>query len=85
MEDYKKGLMQKVFSQDIRFPGFRDEWEEKSLGEICKITTWKLDANTMVENWKYRFYTCAKDYFKIDDYAFDTEALLVSWNGANVW
>ena len=38
----------------------------------------------MKENGEYRFYTCAKDYYQIDTYAFDTEALLVSGNGANV-
>src|SRR3989344_9300943 len=38
-ESYKKGMMQKIFSQEIRF---KDEdgkefpkWEEKKLGEIC--------------------------------------------------
>ena len=48
------------------------------------MTTGKLDANAMVENGKYRFYTCAKDYYKINEYAFDTDALLISGNGANV-
>ena len=38
----------------------------------------------MVENGQYRFYTCAKDYYYIDKYAFDTEALLISGNGAYV-
>lgn len=80
--------MQQIFSQKLRF---KDEngkdyadWEEKKLGEITKITTGKLDANAMVENGEYRFYTCAKEYYKIDNYAFDTEALLISGNGANV-
>jgi type I restriction enzyme S subunit len=60
------------------------DWEEKKLGDLAKITTGKLDANAMVQDGKYRFYTCAKDYFRIDKYAFDTEALLISGNGANV-
>jgi type I restriction enzyme S subunit len=38
----------------------------------------------MTENGEFRFYTCAKDYYKIDKYSFDTEALLISGNGANV-
>lgn len=38
----------------------------------------------MCENGKYRFYTCAKDYSFIDNYTFDTEALLISGNGAYV-
>ncbi|WP_102533332.1 restriction endonuclease subunit S [Vibrio breoganii] len=60
------------------------DWEEKKLGDLCSITTGKLDANAMVENGEYRFYTCAKEHYQIDKYAFDTEALLISGNGANV-
>lgn len=80
----KKGLMQKLLSGEVRFNGFSDEWEEVRLGEICKITTGKLNANAMVENGEYTFFTCARDTYKIDEFAFDTEALLVSGNGANV-
>ncbi|AIN73759.1 restriction endonuclease subunit S [Flavobacterium psychrophilum] len=88
LEDYKKGMMQKIFNQEIRFKDDNgndfEDWEEMSLGSMCKITTGKLDANAMVEDGEYRFYTCAKDYYRIDKYAFDTEALLISGNGANV-
>ena len=68
----------------LRFPEFQGAWEIKPLGELCEIATGKLDANAMVENGQYRFYTCAKNYYFIDDYAFDTDALLISGNGANV-
>ncbi len=88
LEQYKKGVMQKIFNQEIRF---KDEngkefpkWEERKLGDLSRITTGKLDANAMVPDGEYRFYTCAREYYKIDKYAFDTEALLVSGNGANV-
>ena len=88
LEQYKKGVMQQLFSGQLRF---KDEngnpypdWEEKRLGELCSTTTGKLDANAMREDGEYRFYTCAREYYQIDKYAFDTEALLVSGNGANV-
>ena len=88
MIQYKKGVMQKIFSQEIRFKDDNGEefgeWEEKKLGKLCCITTGKLDANAMVENGKYRFYTCAKEFYHIDNFAFDSEALLISGNGANV-
>ena len=74
---FKKGLSYKIFST-------LDVDKEEKLGNICNITTGKLDANAMVENGQYRFYTCAKDYYYIDKYAFDTEALLISGNGAYV-
>jgi type I restriction enzyme S subunit len=92
LKTHKKGLMQQLFPAEgetvpkLRFSEFREagEWENTELGSHCNITTGKLDANAMVENGKYRFYTCAKDYYFIDEYAFNTNALLISGNGANV-
>ena len=88
LQQHKKGLMQKLFSQEVRFKDNNGKdyppWKEKKLGKMCKITTGKLNANAMVKNGLYRFYTCAKEYFFIDEYVFDTEALLISGNGANV-
>ncbi len=80
----KKALMQQLLTGKKRLPGFSEEWKEVKLGSLCKVTTGKLDANAMVENGIYRFYTCAKDYYLINEYKFDTEALLISGNGANV-
>ena len=74
---FKKGLSTTIFNS------LRD-FKEYKLGKICNITTGKLDANAMIDNGKYRFYTCAKEYSLIDKYAFDTEALLISGNGAYV-
>jgi len=54
------------------------------LGDICQITTGKLDANAQVDNGIYPFFTCAEQPLKIDSFAFDTEALLISGNGANL-
>ncbi|MBW5390506.1 restriction endonuclease subunit S, partial [Brachyspira hampsonii] len=62
-----------------------DEWKIKKLSEISRsIKTGKLDANAMEENGQYRFYTCAREYYRINEYAFDGEALLISGNGAYV-
>lgn len=38
----------------------------------------------MNRNGKYRFFTCARNYNYVNTYAFDTEALLISGNGAYV-
>ena len=84
-QNIKQGAMQELLTGKRRLQGFSSEWKEKKLGEVVgRITTGKLDANAMAENGEYRFYTCAKNYYFIDRYAFDTEALLVSGNGANV-
>ena len=59
--------------------------EYRELNQICKtITTGKLNANSMVENGMYPFYTCDAVPFRINEYAFDTEAILISGNGSRV-
>ena len=50
--------------------------------DVFETTTGKLDSNAMVENGKYPFFTCAKEIYKIDNYAFDQEALLLAGNNA---
>lgn len=50
--------------------------------EVFNTTTGKLDSNAMVENGEYPFFTCAKEVFRIDKYAFDQEALLLVGNNA---
>lgn len=49
---------------------------------VFLTTTGKLDSNAMVENGLYPFFTCAKESYKIDSYAFDCEALLLAGNNA---
>lgn len=83
-EKYKKGLMQKLLTPKIRFKEFKEQWKVVKLGKICDITTGKLDANAMEQNGKYPYFTCAKEVYKINTFAYDTEALLISGNGANV-
>ncbi len=62
-----------------------EEVEWKSLGEIVTtIKTGKLNANAMTEDGKYPFFTCDANPFRIDTYAFDTEAIIVSGNGSQV-
>lgn len=50
--------------------------------EVFNTTTGKLDSNAMVEDGEYPFFTCAKEVFRIDKYAFDQEALLLAGNNA---
>ena len=40
----------------------KEGWTYKKLGELCKITTGKRDANHAKEDGQYRFYTCASQY-----------------------
>jgi type I restriction enzyme S subunit len=57
-------------------------WEIKTLGEVCNISTGKLNANAAVENGQYPFFTCSREIFTIDHFAFDCEAILLAGNNA---
>jgi len=54
------------------------------LGEFTNIETGKLDANAMVKNGKYDFYTSGIKKFKIDTPAFRGPAITIAGNGATV-
>ena len=85
LEDYKKGVMQQLFSQAIRFKDDNGndfpDWEEKKLGEVCKIKTGKKDVNEGNPNGQYPFFTCARQHTFSDNYSFDTTAILIAGNG----
>lgn len=36
---FKKGLMQKLFTREIRLDGFRDDWKEVKLKELSEVKT----------------------------------------------
>lgn len=56
--------------------------EKVPLGELVDIRTGRLDANAAVEGGKYPFFTCSRDVYAIDNYAFDCEAILLAGNNA---
>ena len=56
--------------------------ENVQLGSYVSIKTGKLDANAATENGAYPFFTCAKEIYAIDSYAFDCEAILLAGNNA---
>lgn len=56
-----------------------------TLADACqKITTGKLNANAKDEDGTFPFFTCDATPYRINTYAFDTEAILVSGNGSQV-
>ena len=59
------------------------EWPLVPLGELVIFRTGKLDSNAAVENAEYPFFTCSPTTLLIDNYAFDTEAVLLAGNNAN--
>lgn len=57
--------------------------EKEPLGNLVNITTGKLNANAAVEGGEYPFFTCAREIYAIDNFAFDTEAILLAGNNAS--
>ena len=56
--------------------------EKASLRDLVEIKTGKLDANAAKPDGKYPFFTCAREVYSIDKYAFDCEAILLAGNNA---
>lgn len=60
-EKYKKGMMQKIFSQKIRFRKSNGsnypDWEEMKLGEICEYRNGGSFESEVVENGEYNLIT----------------------------
>lgn len=51
--------------------------------DVFYTKTGKLDSNAATSNGQYPFFTCSKNILRIDNYAFDQEALLLSGNNAS--
>lgn len=61
-----------------------DGVEYKNMGDMCQIRTGKLNANAKDDDGKYPFFTCDANPYRINEYAFDTSAILISGNGSQV-
>lgn len=88
--ELKKTLMHKLFTEGLHNEPQKqteigpvpESWEVIPLGELVSFVTGKLNSNAAVEGGEYPFFTCSKQTFWIDRYAFDTEAILLSGNNA---
>lgn len=87
-ERYKKGLMQQIFTQKIRFKqddgSDFPEWEEKRLGDVAAVKTGSRDTQNRISNGKYPFFVRSDTIERIDTYAYDGEAILTSGDGVGV-
>ena len=71
--------------QLLNFERERSRIKWVTLQELCRtITTGKLNANAKKDGGMYPFFTCDANPFRIDEFAFDGESILISGNGSQV-
>lgn len=84
-EQYKKGCMQQIFSQEIRFKAddgsdFPD-WEERRLGDLVKVTTGSSNREDSENAGEYAFFDRSNDQRWSSKFLYDCEALIVAGEG----
>ena len=89
LKEYKKGLMQQIFSQVTRFKAddgcdFPD-WEEKKLGDVSVRGTSNISANQLEDNnGDYKIYGAAGHLKNIDFYTEEDCYVAIVKDGAGV-
>ncbi len=78
-EALKKGLMQKLLSEEVRFNGFFNEWEEVRLGEILKIGSGKDYKH--LENGDIPVYGTGGYMLSVNNYLYDGESVCIGRKG----
>ncbi|WP_111813185.1 restriction endonuclease subunit S [Acinetobacter soli] len=88
LSQYKQGMMQKLFSQQIRFKADKGnefgEWGNSYIGDVCKITTGNKDTQNKVDDGEYPFFVRSQKVERINSYSMDCEAVLTSGDGVGV-
>jgi len=89
LEQYKKGVMQKIFKQELRFKDEYGkafpEWEEKKLGEVCSKKSSNISANKIGENFgEYIIYGASGVLKKVDFYKEENDYVSIIKDGAGV-
>ncbi|WP_242946539.1 restriction endonuclease subunit S [Leuconostoc mesenteroides] len=58
LKQLKQAYLQKIFSQELRVAGFKDDWEERKLGELASVLTgFPFKNEDFVANGKYLVIT----------------------------
>ena len=89
LSSYKKGVMQKIFSGEIRFKADDGSafapWEEKKLKDISSKKSSNISANTLEENTgNYKIYGATGHLKNIDFFTEDEAYISIVKDGAGV-
>ena len=90
LENQKKGLLQQIFSQKLRFKDKNGNnypnWEKKKLEDIAIFLDNKRKPLVQSEriHGKYPYYGASGIIDYVNNYIFDEELILLSEDGANI-
>lgn len=89
LEQYKKGIMQKIFNKEIRFKDDNGvnftNWVEKKLGDIANKKSSNISANKIEDNFgDYVIYGASGVLKKIDFYEEEDDYVSIVKDGSGV-
>jgi len=83
----KKAMLEKMFPKEganvpeIRFKGFREDWEQKKIKDVCLISTGKSNTQDRVDDGIYPFYVRSPIIERSNRYLYNEEAVLTVGDG----
>lgn len=87
---FKAAMLEKMFPQngadkpEIRFKGFTDAWEQRSLSSFCNYISSSLTAKDIDENGKYDLYDANTLIGKTNKGCIDEDYITIIKDGAGV-
>jgi type I restriction enzyme S subunit len=89
LEKYKKGVMQKIFSRELRFKDENSKdftvWEEMKLKDVVTKQSSNISANSIESNYgEYIIYGAAGEIKRIDFYEIEEDYISIVKDGAGV-
>ncbi|WP_251520943.1 restriction endonuclease subunit S [Staphylococcus sp. Marseille-Q6910] len=86
LEQQKKGYMQKIFSQELRFKDENGndypEWEIKKLMQIAKVKTGSKNVQDNIQDGKYKFFDRSVEVKYLNTFDFDETAIIYPGEGS---
>ena len=86
LEEQKKGYMQKIFSQELKFKDENGndypEWEIKKLMQIAKVKTGSKNVQDNIQDGKFKFFDRSVEVKYLNTFDFDETAIIYPGEGS---